>query len=182
MPPKYAFGKADGDLNNQQWFKSGMETHGSALLINNKFPDGTSLGIMKNNKSVTKGCEHAEDVFIRSIKSETATLSVSPAVNTVILSISKSPCSSTYKTSNKPLGCAEELINFQNTVYKCPKTGNEYIFKVIVIARAVYKQSTGSHNALDFMREHGIEVTTDVHRKKDGTAMKKEYEAMDESD
>lgn len=176
MPPKYTFGKSDGDLNNQQWFHSGMETHGSAILINNKYPEGKSLGIMKNNKSKTHGCEHAEDVFIRTIKEDVGALSVSPAVNKVILCISKSPCSSTYGTSNKPVGCAEELINFQNTIYKAPINGNEYVFKVIVLARGVYKQSTGSHNALDLMRDNGIDVATDVHRKKDGSSMKKEYD------
>ena len=175
MPAKYSYGKSKDKLSNQQWFRSGMSTHGSAYLFNRSNSNGLSLGIMKNNKSKRHGCEHAEDVFIRYIKANVGLLRTSPSVNTIVLSISKSPCSSTYGTSNKPLGCAEELINFQNNPYRCPITGNEYIFKLIVIARALYKQSSGSRKALTMMKLNGIEVTTDVHRKKDGSSMAKEY-------
>ncbi len=173
--PKYKFGKAKGDLSNQQWMRSGMSTYGSAYLVNNAHENGVRLGVMKNNKSKRYGCEHAEDVFIRVVKAKVGLLVVSPAVNTIILSVSKSPCSSSLGTSNKPVGCAEELINFQNNPYICPITGNEYLFKIIVIARSVYKQSAGSRQAITMMRENGIEVTTDVHRKKNGSPMAKEF-------
>lgn len=172
----YTFGSSDDVLDNQKWFKSGMDTHGSAVLINARYPDGVSLGIFKNNTSVTHGCEHAEDVFIREITtSKVGLLAPSPQGNTVILNISKSPCSSTHGTSNKTVGCAEQLIGFQNTPFRCPITGQEYVFKLIVIARGVYKQSDSSTRALEMMEREGVEVTTDVHRKKDGTPAKKEY-------
>lgn len=175
MPtPTYSFGKGSGELENNKWLKSGMETHGSIVLINHTCPDGVSLGIVKNNTSVTHGGEHAEDVAIRTIKAS-GLLVTSPSVNTIILSVSKSPCSSTYGTSNKPVGCTEELIKFQNNSYNCPTTGNEYIFKLIVIARGIYKQSPGSHDAMDMLTANGIQVATDVHRKKDGSPAKKEY-------
>ncbi|PUA27800.1 MAG: hypothetical protein B0W54_14810 [Cellvibrio sp. 79] len=173
--PKYTFGRAKSDLSNQQWMRSGMSTHGSAYLINSANEDGVSLGIMKNNKSKRHGCEHAEDVFIRTVKDKVGLLRTSPAVNTLILSVSKSPCSSTYGTSNKKVGCAEELIKFQNNPYICPITGNEYIFRIIVISRSLYKQSMGSRHALRMMVRNGIQVTTDVHRKKDGSPMAKEF-------
>jgi pyrimidine deaminase RibD-like protein len=171
----YAFGKADQPLENAKWFKSGMETHGGIILINSAYPDGISIGIVKNITTKTYGCEHAEDVAIRTIKSS-GLLVISPAVNHIILSISKSPCSSTYGTTNKEgLGCTEELINFQNTAFVCPKTNNTYYFRLTVIARGVYKQSDASHEALTLMAKNGVEVTTDVHRKMDGSAAKKEY-------
>lgn len=174
-PPRYMYGEADDDLSNQQWMRSGMSTYGSAYLINDAHKAGVRLGIMKNNKSKRFGCEHAEDVFIRAVKAKVGLLIKSPAVNTIILSISKSPCSSTLGTSNKDVGCAEELINFQNNPYICPITRNEYLFKIIVIARAVYKQSEDSRLAIKMMRGNGIQVTTDVHRKKNGLPMAKEF-------
>lgn len=173
--PKYNFGRAKGDLSNQQWMRSGMSTHGSAYLVNSSNEDGVSLGVMKNNKSKRYGCEHAEDVFIRVVKDKVGLLRKSPFVNTLILNVSKSPCSSTYGTSNKKVGCAEELINFQNNPYICPITGNEYIFKIIVIARSLYKQNAGSRQAIRMMLRKGIQVTTDAHRKKDGSPMAKEF-------
>lgn len=172
---KYSHGKADDDLNNEQWMHSGMSTHGSAYLVNNAHGDGVSLGIMKNNKSKRYGCEHAEDVFIRVVKDKVGLLRKSPFVNTLILNVSKSPCSSTYKTSNKKVGCTEELINFQNNPYICPITGNEYLFKIIVIARAIYRQSESSRRAMEMMEKNGIQVATDVHRKKNGSPMAKEF-------
>jgi hypothetical protein len=172
----YTFGASDDILSNDKWLKSGMTTHGSAILFNVRYPDGIALGIFKNLTTVKHGCEHAEDVFIRVIKQDKLGMMVpSPQVNRIILNLSKSPCSSTYGTSNKPRGCAEELINFQNQVFVHPVSRNEYVFKLIVIARGVYKQEQGSHDALDMMRSQGIEVTTDAHRKANGQPARKEY-------
>ena len=172
----YVFGTSNDVLDNELWYKSGMATHGSAILYNTNHPQGTDLGIFKNINTVRFGCEHAEDVFIRDLKSSKIGLMVAtPMVNTIVLNISKSPCSSTYGTSAKAKGCAEELIDFQNNAYTCPITGNEYVFKLIVIARGVYNQSAGSHDALDMMSAKGIQVTTDAHRKKNGDPKKKEY-------
>lgn len=170
----YSRGASDDVLTNAKWLKSGMETHGSAILFSSRHPQGASLGIFKNLPPSSGRCEHAEDVFIRTLKEHKMGLMVPGLeVNTIVLNISKSPCSSTYGTSNKAEGCAEALIKFQNEKYQYE--GIDYYFKLIVIARGVYRQAQGSHDALSMMQAHGIDVTTDAHRKKNGEPARKEY-------
>jgi GNAT superfamily N-acetyltransferase len=142
----YTFGFSSSRMEPSQWSNSGESTYLSLMFQ----PDGgtstpISFGITKSNKSVTHGSEHAEDVALRMI-TDNITLFDQNSRNSLILNISKSPCTSTVRmgaygaplpvTSTKVMGCAEELINLVTN--GITQLGSTYNFKLHVICRGLY--------------------------------------------
>lgn len=171
----FKYGIKAEQITNKEWMKSGMVTFGSIIICNSIYPEGLDICITtKNLKTKRFGNEHAEDVMIRYLRNEGLQYLVSGReVNEIIFNISKSPCSSTYRTTNKLKGCTEELIDFHNEpLYE---GGKVYRFNVHVIARSIYKQSESSTHALELMVSNGIKVQTDVFLRKDNTPMKKMF-------
>lgn len=147
----WKFGANDDEMSNQQWFKSGMSTFGS-ILVEDEDNDGelVSLKVTKNLKTVTYGNEHAEDVAIRVLHENYSDEELNGLL--VILNLSKSPCSSKFGTSNKLVGCAEELVDFVK----------DYKVNLIITCRGLYKGLHESQEAVDWMRSKGINISVDV--------------------
>lgn len=157
MPPravvqlaKWSYGTKDDEMSNQQWLKSGMSTFSSTLVEDEDSDELTVLGITKNVKTKLHGSEHAEDVAIRVLKDKYSAVQLNGLG--VILNLSKSPCSSTFGTSSKAKGCAEELVDLVQ---------NDGV-NLSIICRGLYKGLDASQKAIDWMRTKGIAVSVDV--------------------
>lgn len=142
-------GHSDAEMSDQQWFKSGMATYCSIMVDDGSGDSLAEVGLGKSLKTKTYGAEHAEDVAMRTLLEEYGADGLE-GVN-VILSVSKSPCSSGFKTSNKDEGCAEALVKFAKK-YKC---------KISIICRGLYKGLPASQLAINWLRLQGIEVSVD---------------------
>ena len=95
------------------------------------------------------GREHAEDVAMRSLLAEYGAAGLKGLH--IILNLSKSPCSSTFGTTDKKPGCAENLVKFAKT----------YKVRITLICRGLYKGLEGSWNAVLALRAEGITVSID---------------------
>jgi hypothetical protein len=147
---QWSMGQSDAEMSDQQWRKSGMATYCS-IMVDDGDDDGlVELGLGKSLKTKTYGAEHAEDVAMRTLLAEYGADGL--AGLNVILSVSKSPCSSGFKTSNKAEGCAEALVQFAAD-YKC---------KISIICRGLYKGLEASQLAVNWMRLKGVDVSVDV--------------------
>jgi|GEM_PF-1579851 len=146
--PKWSFGQSDEDMNDKQWFKSGMATFVS-IMIDAGGDELKELGIAKSLKTKTFGPEHAEDVAMRALLAEYGAGGLKGLH--IILNLSKSPCSSTYKTTDKKPGCAENLVKFAKT----------YKVRITLICRGLYKGLEGSMLAVQALRDEGIAVSID---------------------
>lgn len=141
--PKWSFGSSNDDISNNQWFNGARSTTFSTLIDD----DGNS-GFFKNNKSVTFGAEHAEDVWLRNVQDEVNNGKYSyNGENQVILNVTASPCTSTARmvngtllpaTSNKPIGCTERLITFLNNGLNDGRGWN-YRFQLSIICEHLYR-------------------------------------------
>lgn len=147
------FGYSNQQMTKTQFQKSGMATNLSLIF---ETADGVTvdIGTMKSNKSVTFGDEHAEDVALRLIQEHIDMFAGPPARNRLILSLSKSPCTSTVRlglptTSNKGpgvLGCTEELINLATN--GITHNGITYLFELIINCRGLYAPSPATQAIL----------------------------------
>ncbi|HLI85894.1 MAG TPA: hypothetical protein VKV17_18415 [Bryobacteraceae bacterium] len=146
---RWSFGAKQSEMTNSEWFKSGMSTFGS-ILYEDEEGELLSLETVKNVTTKKYGKEHAEDVAIRSLLENFSKEELDGLP--VVLTLSKSPCSSKYGTSNKPKGCAEELVDFVR----------EYGVKLTIICRGLYKGLGASRQALEWMESEGITVSGDV--------------------
>ena len=147
---KWSYGQSDAEMSDQQWFKSGMSTFAS-IMVDDGDEELTLLGLGKSNKTVKFGAAHAEDVAMRTLLEEYSAEELSNL--SVILNLSKSPCSSTYGTSGaKDPGCAENLIAFKK----------KYKVKISLTCRGLYKGAEESQKAVELLRDNGIDVSVDV--------------------
>ena len=147
---QWSYGQSDNDMSNQQWAKSGMVTYAS-IMVDDGDEELTFLGLGKSNKTVKFGAEHAEDVAIRTLLSEYSKAELNGL--SVILNLSKSPCSSDRGTSGlKNPGCAENLIAFKKA----------YKVNLTLICRGLYKGLEASQEAVEDLRGAGITVSVDV--------------------
>ena len=146
---QWSMGQSDAEMSDQQWFKSGMATYCSIMVDDGSGDVLEELGLGKSIKTKTHGAEHAEDVAMRALLEEYGADGLA-GVN-VILSVSKSPCSSGFKTSNKDVGCAEALVKFAKD-HKC---------KISIICRGLYKGLEASQLAVNWLRLKGIDVSVD---------------------
>lgn len=146
---QWSMGQSDAEMSDQQWFKSGMATYCSIMVDDGSGDALEEVGLGKSIKTKTYGAEHAEDVAMRALL-EAYGADGLEGLN-VILSVSKSPCSSGFKTSNKDVGCAEALVKFAKD-YKC---------KISIICRGLYKGLEASQLAVNWLRLKGIEVSVD---------------------
>lgn len=149
QPSKWTFGVKEEEMSDKEWFNSGMSTFAS-VMYEDEDGDLVTLNTVKNIATKTYGKEHAEDVAIRALLEsfEENDLNGMP----VVLNLSKSPCSSKYGTSNKTVGCAEELVKFVN----------KYGVKLTITFRGLYKGLEGSKLAVEWMRSKGITLSGDV--------------------
>jgi hypothetical protein len=147
---KWSMGQSDAEMSDQQWRKSGMATYCSIMVDDGSEEGLVELGLGKSIKTKTYGAEHAEDVAMRALLEEYGEGGL-VGLN-VILSVSKSPCSSGFKTSNKDEGCAERLVQFAKD-YKCT---------ISIICRGLYKGLEASQLANNWLRTKGINVSVDV--------------------
>jgi len=147
---KWSMGQSDDDMSNQQWAKSGMVTYVSIMVDDDELTM-TELGLGKSLKTKTYGAEHAEDVAIRALLATYGGAGL--AGLSVILNLSKSPCSSVHGTSgDKDPGCTENLIEFKN----------KYKLGLTLICRGLYKGLEASQDAVEDLRKAGIAVSVDV--------------------
>src|SRR6185295_3785962 len=109
---KWSFGQSEAEMSNQQWLKSGMSTFVS-IMVDDGGDELKELGIAKSIKTKTYGPEHAEDVATRALLAEYGADGLKGLH--IILNLSKSPCSSTFGTTDKKPGCAENLVKFAKT-------------------------------------------------------------------
>ena len=127
-----------------------MVTYAS-IMVDDGDEELTFLGLGKSNKTVKFGAEHAEDVAMRVLLDQYSAEELDGL--SVILNLSKSPCSSRFGTSGaKDPGCAENLVDFAKT----------YGVKFSIICRGLYKGAEGSQQAVDWLRSKGIPVSVDV--------------------
>jgi hypothetical protein len=174
MPYSFGFDATD-NLTQDQWARSGQATHASVHYFTQD-GDAIALGIAKSNRSVTMGSEHAEDVVIRTIRNN-LTMFDPAATNHLVITISKSPCTSVSRTglpvtSTKAVGCAEELIALAAQGLQDPATGTRYTFQLDVICRGLYAPTVAGHaqqqvlaasqEAVNAMVTAGIQVSGDV--------------------
>ena len=145
---KWSFGHSDDEMSNEQWLKSGMSTFVS-IMVDDGGDELKELGKAKSLKTKTYGPEHAEDVAMRSLLAEYGAAGLKGLH--IILNLSKSPCSSTFGTTDKKPGCAENLVKFAKT----------YKVRITLICRGLYKGLEGSWNAVLALRAEGITVSID---------------------
>ncbi len=161
----WSFGSSGNTISDGQWFNGARGTV-FATMIN----DNGNDGFFKNNKSVTYGNEHAEDVWLRDLTADViAGNYATPGLNQVILCVTASPCTSVSRamlptTSNKVgvPGCTERLINLATN--GVTHLGKNYRFQVNVICEHLYQPKvTGakeaSRRALQAMITAGIKVS-----------------------
>jgi hypothetical protein len=99
------------------------------------------LAQTSSNQSVAHGAEHAEDVAIRVVRDNISMFKPHPAVNHLGMSITKSPCTNVPRnglppTSQKQVGCTEELINLVTN--GVTHDGKTYRFELIVNVFGLY--------------------------------------------
>lgn len=128
---KWSFGHSEDEMSNEQWLKSGMSTFVS-IMVDDGGDELKELGKAKSLKTKTYGPEHAEDVAMRSLLAEYGAAGLKGLH--IILNLSKSPCSSTFGTTDKKPGCAENLVKFAKT----------YKVRITLICRGLYKGLEGS--------------------------------------
>ena len=146
---KWSMGHSEEEMSEQQWFKSGMATFCS-IMVDEGGDALVELGLGKSLKTKKFGAEHAEDVAIRTLLSTYDAKDLNGM--TVLINISKSPCSSTYGTSGaKHPGCTENLIAFKK----------KYKVNLMLTLRGVYKGMEESKDALKLLRDNGILISTD---------------------
>jgi len=145
---KWSFGQSDDEMSDKQWFKSGMSTFVS-IMIDAGGDELKELGLAKSLKTKTFGPEHAEDVAMRALLAEYGAAGLKG--KHVILNLSKSPCSSTFGTTDKDPGCAENLVKFSKT----------YKVRITLICRGLYKGLEGSWEAVKALKAEGINVSID---------------------
>jgi len=145
---KWSFGHSEEEMSNEQWLKSGMSTFVS-IMVDDGGDELKELGKAKSLKTKTYGPEHAEDVAMRSLLAEYGAAGLKGLH--IILNLSKSPCSSTFGTTDKKPGCAENLVKFAKT----------YKVRITLICRGLYKGLEGSWNAVLALRAEGITVNID---------------------
>ena len=145
---KWSFGQSDDEMNDKQWFKSGMATFVS-IMVDDGGDELKELGIAKSLKTKTFGPEHAEDVAMRALLAEYGAGGLKGLH--IILNLSKSPCSSTFGTTDKKPGCAENLVKFAKT----------YKVRITLICRGLYKGLEASMLAVKALRDEGITVSID---------------------
>lgn len=145
---KWSFGHSEDEMSNEQWLKSGMSTFVS-IMVDDGGDELKELGKAKSLKTKTYGPEHAEDVAMRSLLAEYGAAGLKGLH--IILNLSKSPCSSTFGTTDKKPGCAENLVKFAKT----------YKVRITLICRGLYKGLEGSWNAVLALRADGITVSID---------------------
>lgn len=163
------------ELEQQQWLKSGQSTFVSLFYKPTNTGDPMELGLAKSNKSVAHGSEHAEDVALRVIQSNLTMFSLDEP-NELILTVTKSPCTSTARgdlptTSNKPEGCTERLIGLVERGLT-GAGGETYSFGLQLICRGLYAPQLqgysqaevldASQAAIDEMRKKKITCSGDV--------------------
>lgn len=147
---QWKMGQKDDDMDNQQWAKSGMVTYVSIMVDDDELTL-TELGLGKSLKTKTFGAEHAEDVAMRALLATYGGDGL--AGLSVILNLSKSPCSSGHGTSgDKDPGCTENLIAFKK----------KYKLGLTLICRGLYKGLEASQSAVESLRAAGIAVSVDV--------------------
>ncbi len=147
---QWKMGQKDEDMSNQQWAKSGMVTYVS-IMVDDEELTLTELGLGKSLKTKTYGAEHAEDVAMRALLATYGEDGL--AGLSVILNLSKSPCSSDRGTSGaKDPGCTENLIAFKK----------KYKLGLTLICRGLYKGLEASQEAVEDLRAAGITVSVDV--------------------
>jgi len=145
---KWSFGQSEDEMSDKQWFKSGMATFVS-IMVDAGGDELKELGLAKSLKTKTFGPEHAEDVAMRSLLAEYGAGGLKGLH--IILNLSKSPCSSTFGTTDKKPGCAENLVKFAKT----------YKVRITLICRGLYKGLEGSWEAVKALRAEGINVSID---------------------
>lgn len=134
----------------------GMATYGQlAIVVDDGGEDATiTLGASKNIKG-----EHAEDVIMR-ILSEHSGMFDPSTVNQIHVSVTKSPCSSDFKTSKKAKGCTESLIDLVKHGY--PLAGHMVKFKLTLHVAHLYGGSgdrkRNSCLALKELKKAGAEI------------------------
>lgn len=179
--PARSFGASAAPLTQEQWVSSGESTF-SALIwhgvegVSGGETSMVPLGTTASTSSATHGSEHAEDVALRLINGS-VTMFSQTAPNKLLLSITKSPCTSTSRnglpaTSNKAVGCTEALIALvQNGIPHPTNPGVTYTFKLNLICRGLYcpyipgytqrDVLDASQEACDALRAAGITVSGD---------------------
>ncbi len=167
---KWSMGHSEEEMSDKQWFKSGMSTFCS-IMVDEGGAALVELGLGKSLKTKTFGAEHAEDVAIRTLLSAYDAKALNGM--TVIINISKSPCSSTCGTSGaKVPGCTENLIAFKK----------KYKVNLMLTLRGVYKGVEGSHDALKLLRDNGILISTDERLGKEARFGEHKDDEMEDDD
>ncbi|MEV6123304.1 DUF4157 domain-containing protein [Streptomyces sp. NPDC052077] len=151
MPARFGVNNTD-NMAPQQWQSSGQSTF---LSIMYKTDDGDliDLAVTKSNQSQTHGNEHAEDVALRMIRDNLGMFAPGQR-NHLVLNVTKSPCTSTARgalptTSNKPTGCAEELIGLVTAGLQA--AGNQYDFDLELICRGLYAPQVPGQSQADVL-------------------------------
>lgn len=168
--------KSDRVMTAEQWHRSGMSTY-ATVIFQEATGELIELGGTKSISTTPNRPGHAEDVALRVIEENLEMFAPSTSgTNHLILSVSKSPCTSEErphpkepgrrlpKTSGKAVGCTERLIELARK--GLTKNGETYRFDLTVLCRGLYGPGgrdvlAASQAAVNEMRRNGITVRGD---------------------
>jgi ribosomal protein S18 acetylase RimI-like enzyme len=136
---------------------SGGMTTFATLEIEFESDDGDITVVLGAAKNTSHNGKHAEDVVVELLKKNPEMLKKN-ATTEIAINVTKSPCSSNHKTSNKVKGCTETLIDLAGE--KWPDGTPKY--KLTVRATKLYGNSEekkkNSCAALKDLKAAGVKV------------------------